>query len=113
MCLSSPGASYVESRRTLARARALPHGRDAVARSAGRGLGDAQGAELSDYPDTNVWHSSVQNLPVHPMSTTWLANMGGPSRLLHPDFGGPYMRPVIDGTVWLEDQGVFWIIDVR
>ncbi|HEV8655430.1 MAG TPA: hypothetical protein VGR85_07965 [Candidatus Limnocylindria bacterium] len=65
------------------------------------------------YPDTNVWHSSVQNLPVHPMSTTWLANMGGPSRLLHPDFGGPYMRPVIDGTVWLEDQGVFWIIDVR
>jgi len=23
------------------------------------------------------------------------------------------LRPVIDGTVWLEDQGVFWIIDVR
>jgi hypothetical protein len=23
------------------------------------------------------------------------------------------LRPVIDGTVWLEDQGVFWVIDVR
>jgi hypothetical protein len=42
------------------------------------------------YPDNNVWHSSIQNLPVHPMSATWLANMGGPSPLLHPDFGGPY-----------------------
>src|SRR6266508_1879860 len=42
------------------------------------------------YPDNNVWHSSIQNMPVHPMSATWIANMGGPSRLLHPDFGGPY-----------------------
>ena len=42
------------------------------------------------YPDNDVWHSSIQNLPVHPMSASWLANMGGPSRLLHPDFGGPY-----------------------
>ena len=23
------------------------------------------------------------------------------------------LRPVIDGTVWMEDQGVFWIIEVR
>jgi hypothetical protein len=23
------------------------------------------------------------------------------------------LRPVIDGTVWMEDQGVFWILDVR
>jgi hypothetical protein len=23
------------------------------------------------------------------------------------------LRPVIDGTTWMEDQGVFWIIDVR
>jgi hypothetical protein len=22
------------------------------------------------------------------------------------------LRPVIDGTVWLEDQGVFWLIVV-
>ena len=42
------------------------------------------------YPSNDVWHSSIQNMPVHPQSSTWLANMGGPSRLLHPDFGGPY-----------------------
>jgi hypothetical protein len=23
------------------------------------------------------------------------------------------LRPVVDGTTWMEDQGVFWIIDVR
>jgi len=42
------------------------------------------------YPDDNVWHSNIQLMPVHPMSDAWIANMGGPSRLLHPDFGGPY-----------------------
>ena len=42
------------------------------------------------YPSNDVWHSNIQNMPVHPMSATWIANMGGPSRLLHPDFGGPY-----------------------
>jgi len=52
------------------------------------------------YPDNDVWHSSIQNLPVHPMSASWLANMGGPSRLLHPDFGGPYgyQLQVVDNT---------------
>ncbi len=52
------------------------------------------------YPDSDVWHSSIQNLPVHPMSATWLANMGGPSRLLHSDFGGPYgyQLQVVDNT---------------
>ena len=52
------------------------------------------------YPDNNVWHSSIQNLPVHPMSAAWLANMGGSSRLLHPDFGGPYgyQLQVVDNT---------------
>lgn len=42
------------------------------------------------YPSDDVWHSNIQNMPIHPMSATWIANMGGPSRLLHPDFGGPY-----------------------
>src|SRR5437899_12152091 len=42
------------------------------------------------YPSNDVWHSNIQNMPVHPMSATWIANMGGPARLLHPDFGGPY-----------------------
>jgi hypothetical protein len=42
------------------------------------------------YPSDDVWHSNIQQMPVHPLSTTWIANMGGPTRLLHPDFGGPY-----------------------
>jgi hypothetical protein len=42
------------------------------------------------FPGNDVWHSSIQDMPVHPSSATWIANMGGPSRLLHPDFGGPY-----------------------
>ena len=32
-----------------------------------------------------------------------------------PTVRGTYrlnLRPVIDGTVWLEDQGVFWLIVV-
>jgi hypothetical protein len=42
------------------------------------------------YADDDVWHSNISQMPVHPMSSAWLASMGGPSRLLHPDFGGPY-----------------------
>jgi hypothetical protein len=42
------------------------------------------------YPADAVWHSNIQLMPVHPMTATWIANMGGPTRLLHPDFGGPY-----------------------
>src|SRR3982074_92506 len=43
------------------------------------------------YPADDVWHSLAQGLPVLPQSDAWIANMGGPSRLLHPDFGAyPY-----------------------
>jgi hypothetical protein len=42
------------------------------------------------YADDDVWHSNISQMPVHPMSDAWIANMGGPTRLLHPDFGGPY-----------------------
>jgi hypothetical protein len=58
--------------------------------------GSARASSMPDapncpiYPDDDVWHSNVQQMPVHPMSDAWLANMGGTSRLLHPDFGGPY-----------------------
>ena len=52
------------------------------------------------YPDDDVWHSNVQQMPVHPMSDAWINNLGGPSRLLHPDFGGPYgyQLQVVDNT---------------
>jgi len=52
------------------------------------------------YPADDVWHSNIQQMPVNPMSATWIANMGGPGRLLHPDFGGPYgyQLQVVDGA---------------
>src|SRR5947208_6985108 len=52
-------------------------------------------------PNDDVWHSNIQQMPVHPLSDTWLANMGGPSRLLHPDFGAypyGYQLQVVDNT---------------
>jgi len=39
------------------------------------------------FPADNVWHADVSKLPVHPRSADWIASMGGPARLLHPDFG--------------------------
>jgi hypothetical protein len=53
------------------------------------------------YPSDDVWHSLVQGLPVLPQSATWIANMGGPSRLLHPDFGAypyGYQLQVVDDS---------------
>jgi hypothetical protein len=39
------------------------------------------------FPAGNVWNTDISSLPVHPSSAAWLGNMGGASRLLHPDFG--------------------------
>src|SRR3982075_4367764 len=53
------------------------------------------------YPSDDVWHSLAQGLPVLPQSDTWIANMGGPSRLLHPDFGAypfGYQLQVVDNS---------------
>ena len=53
------------------------------------------------YPQDDVWHSLVQGLPVLAQSDTWIANMGGPTRLLHPDFGAypyGYQLNVVDNT---------------
>src|SRR5438128_10350021 len=52
-------------------------------------------------PNDDVWHSNIQQMPVHPLSDTWLANMGGPARLLHPDFGAypyGYQLQVVDSA---------------
>ncbi len=53
------------------------------------------------YQPDDVWHSLVQQLPVLPQSDTWIANMGGPARLLHPDFGAypyGYQLQIVDNT---------------
>ncbi|PYR71639.1 MAG: hypothetical protein DMF86_25485, partial [Acidobacteria bacterium] len=52
-------------------------------------------------PNDDVWHSNIQQMPLHPMSDTWIANMGGPARLLHPDFGAypyGYQLQLVDNT---------------
>jgi hypothetical protein len=56
------------------------------------------------FPANNVWNTDISNLPVHSSSAAWIGNMGGPSRLLHPDFGPsggvPYGIPfnVVDSS---------------
>jgi len=41
------------------------------------------------FPDTNIWNTRVDSLPVHPMSDTWLRSADASSTDLHPDFGPP------------------------
>jgi len=57
------------------------------------------GTSCTAFPADNAWHADVSRLPVHPRSAQWLGHMS-PTRLLHPDFGGPYGIPitVVDGT---------------
>lgn len=56
------------------------------------------------FPDDHVWHATVEDLPVHPMSDTWRDAIGDDAPV-HPDFGsgtwngGPIGIPytVVDG----------------
>jgi hypothetical protein len=41
------------------------------------------------FPPDSYWHADVSDLPVHPRSSAWLANMST-DRDLHPDFGPSY-----------------------
>jgi hypothetical protein len=53
------------------------------------------------FPADNIWNRDVSSLPVDTAhSASWIANSGGTSRLLHPDFGSsgtanPYGIPYI------------------
>jgi len=38
------------------------------------------------FPADNVWNTRIDQLPVHPSSSTWVSKIG-PSSPLHPDFG--------------------------
>jgi hypothetical protein len=58
----------------------------AVASGAGRTL---PRTDCPVFPADNYWHADVSDLPVHPRSDEWLANMS-PDRDLHPDFGPAY-----------------------
>ncbi|MCC6678771.1 MAG: hypothetical protein IT436_16690 [Phycisphaerales bacterium] len=43
-------------------------------------------SRLQVFPADNAWNQDVSGLPVHPMSTVWIATMGAGTGL-HPDFG--------------------------
>ncbi len=43
----------------------------------------------SVFPADNIWNTRIDQLPVHPSSSTWV-NTIGPTSPLHPDFGSVY-----------------------
>lgn len=47
-------------------------------------------------PADNVWNTDISALPVDASSAAWIASSGGPSQLIHPDFG-PSGGPVAYG----------------
>jgi hypothetical protein len=38
-------------------------------------------------PPDNVWNTDISSLPVDAHSTAWIASSGGPTQLIHPDWG--------------------------
>ena len=47
------------------------------------------GSNCQVFPDSNIWNTRVDSLPVHEMSETWLRSADAGSTDLHPDFGPP------------------------
>lgn len=45
------------------------------------------------FPANNILNTPIDGLPVHPMSSTYISNMGGASHNLHPDFGSGVWPP--------------------
>ena len=51
--------------------------------------GPPPGTSCAVFPDDNVWHLDVSNLPRHHRSDVWLHSTHARRTLLHPDFGPP------------------------
>jgi hypothetical protein len=51
--------------------------------------GPSSSISCAVFPDDNVWHLDVSNLPRHPRSDSWLRSTHARRTLLHPDFGPP------------------------
>ena len=47
------------------------------------------GSNCQVFPDSNIWNTRVDTLPVHEMSDDWLRSADAGSTDLHPDFGPP------------------------
>ncbi len=48
------------------------------------------GTSCPRFPADNVWNADISTLPANKHSQAWIANMGGATRRLHPDFGPSY-----------------------
>jgi hypothetical protein len=47
------------------------------------------GSRCHVFPNSNIWNTRVDTLPVHELSDTWLRSAEAGSTDLHPDFGPP------------------------
>src|SRR4051812_39768543 len=47
------------------------------------------GTACPTFPANSWWHADVSKLPVHALSSQWIAHMS-PTTKLHPDFGPSY-----------------------
>ena len=52
------------------------------------------------FPADNAWNTDISSFPVDSHTGAWIANSGGPTRLIHPDFGDsgtsiPYGIPFV------------------
>jgi hypothetical protein len=56
---------------------------------AAAGADPIPGTNCRVFPDSNIWNTRVDTLPVHEMSDTWLRSADAGSTDLHPDFGPP------------------------
>src|ERR1700719_4193638 len=60
-----------------------------VASAAFAGPASAQAPRIGNctvFPADNIWNTRIDQLPVHPSSSTWVTTIGATSPL-HPDFG--------------------------
>ena len=53
------------------------------------GASPIPGSNCHVFPDSNIWNTRVDTLPVHELSDAWLRSADAGSTDLHPDFGPP------------------------
>src|ERR1700676_3300814 len=56
------------------------------------------------FPADNIWNTRIDQLPVHPSSSTWVNTVGAASPL-HPDFGSGLYNGQPIGTPYLTVPG--------
>src|ERR1700676_3616926 len=71
------------------------------------GLADGQAPTVGNcqvFASDNIWNTRIDQLPVHPSSSTWVNTIGAASPL-HPDFGSGLYNGEPIGTPYLTVPG--------